>query len=452
MTNRKGLIAFGISTIITLSAVSCIEIDKSLGTGYIPSNYELNLNSAEFSVPVQMSLPDSIQTIYSGYNIFGAYRDPLFGEVTSKALFAVVPGTTNNDFGDNPTVNYCRMYINLSSQSILNPWEAAIPQNIYVYRLNTDLDTLKPYNNSYTSSDYNPIPVNDRSVYLTGDSIVCNLSPSFATELLSATKLERDSAKHFIKRFKGFCIGTDPVPGSLSGGRFNLSSMGNIYIELSYRHKDASKGIDKDSLLYYYSDDSNPYLNIITHSSKPLETTLPSQKIYIEGLAGIKPFIDFSTIKSDISEWAQTSGFDLKKVIISKAELVFPYEFPSDYRTMNQYPSKVFLATRELDTNSHLLYYKPISDLNIDGSDGSVNRVTYDYKLNITNYIQKLISNRYANDRVLKAWLFPILSTSNNYSGATSYYIENTAYYKAILNGNLAQRAPKLVLTYSILK
>ncbi len=452
MINKKILFGFGLVLLFTGSAVSCIEVDKSLGKNLIPSDNELTVNSAEFSLPVQMKMSDSLQTIFSGYIMFGAYKDPLFGLVNAGGAFSISPGTTENDFGENPTVNYFRMYITVNSHSYLNSWEGTIPQNVYVYKMNSDLDTLKPYNISYNSGDYDPVPINDKTVYFSGDSIVCNIDKAYARDLLTATQLERDSVKYFVKRFKGMYISTDPMPGSLTGGRFNLISASGIYFALSYRHVDTENNIDKDSIVYYYSDDTYPYINSITHSSKNLETTLPSQNVYMEGLAGIKPYIDFSKVETDIKDWANTKGIDIKKIIISKAEIVLPFEFPADYKVMNQYPSQIFLVTRVKDTTDNLIYYRPISDLNIEGSDGSANRVNFEYRMNVTTYIQKLITDRFTDAAYNKAWIFPILSTSNSYTGATSYYVENTTYYKGVFNGNLAQRAPKLLITYAVLK
>lgn len=451
MTNRKkSLITWGVSAIVALSTVSCIEVDKTLGSGYIPTDYDLALYSGQLDVPVEMKMSDSLQTMYSGYYVFGSYRDQLFGEVDAASAFSVIPSIYENDFGDAPTVKYLRMYITINSHSIFNSWEASIPQNIYLYKLTKEIDTLKPYNNSYTVGDYDPVPINEETVYIKGDSIVFDIDKTYAEELLKATKLERDSANHFLKRFKGFYLRTDPMPGSLIGGRLNLVSAGNIYMVLNYRHKSAADNIDTDSLVTYYTSESVPYASWYKHSTKSMETSSPSQKVYIEGMAGIKPYIDFTNIKTAFDSWAQENGIDIKRVIFSKAELVLPYEFPSDYKTMNQFPSKIFLATRVRDTTTNLRYYQPVSDIYLDGSDGEVDRVNFDYRINITTYLQKVITNRHKDASYLKTWVFPVMASSS--TSSTSYYVENTAYYKAILNGNLAQRKPHLEFTYSILK
>ncbi len=452
MTNRKSYFALCITTISIFAAVSCINIDKSLGSGLVPSDYDLTLKTSEFSLPLEMKMADSLQTVYSGYIIFGSYKDPLFGNVSSSSVFSLEPSVTDNDFGDNPVVNSLKLYIAVSSQTIINQSESSIPQNVYIYRLLNDIDTLKPYNSSYSMADVDPVPINENTVYLGGDSIVCNIKTSFANELLSATQEERDSVDLFLKRFKGFYITTNPLPGSLSGGRFNLISASDVYMLINYRHVSAADNIDKDSIISYYTNTDRPYINVFKHSSQSFATNLPTQKLYVEGLAGIKPYIDFTKVKTNFDEWAANEGIDLKRVVISKAEIVMPYEFPTDYTTMNQYPSTLFLTTRVLDTATHLRYYQPIADMNIDGSDGAINRVTFEYRMNVTTYIQKLINETHTDPYYLKAWIFPVFSKTNSYTSSTSYYVENTAYYRAVLNGNLATRAPKLILTYSLLK
>lgn len=451
-TNRKRHFALWVTTISVFTAVSCIDIDKSLGSGLVPSDYDLTLKTSEFSLPIEMKMADSLQTIFSGSMIFGSYKDPLFGEVSAATAFSLVPSVTDNDFGDSPVVNSLKMYIAVSSKSYINNSEASIPQNVYIYRLLNDLDTLKPFNCSYSLADVDPIPINENTVYLGGDSIVCNIKKSYAEELLSATQEERDSADIFLKRFKGFYISTLPLPGSLTGGRFNLISASDVYMLINYRHVSTTDDIDQDSIISYYTDTDRPYLNVFKHSSQNYVTALPTQKLYVEGLAGIKPYVDFTKVKSNFDEWATEQNIDLKKVVISKAEIVLPYEFPSDYTILNQYPATLFLSTRVLDTTTHLRYYQPISDMYIDGSDGAINRVNYEYRMNVTTYIQKLLNETHEDPYYLKAWIFPVYSQTNSYTSSTSYYVETTAYYRGILNGNLATRAPKLIMTYSILK
>lgn len=452
MTNRKRHFALWITAISVFTAVSCIEIDKSLGSDLLPSDYDLTLKTMELNLPIEMKMADSLQTIYSGTLIFGSYKDPIFGEVSSATAFTLVPSVTDNDFGDNPVVKYLKMYIAVSSKSYINDAEASIPQNVYIYRLLNDLDTLKPFNCSYSLADVDPIPINENTVYLGGDSIVCNIKTAYANELLSATQEERDSTDIFIKRFKGYYISTNPLPGSLTGGRFNLISASDVYMLINYRHTSTEDDIDKDSVISYYTDTERPYLNTFKHSSQNLATALPTQKLYVEGLAGIKPYLDFTKVKQNFDDWAETQNIDLKKVVISKAEIVLPYEFPADYTTMNQYPSTLFLSTRVLDTLTNLRYYQPISDMYIDGSDGAINRVNYEYRMNVTTYIQKLLNETHDDSYYLKAWIFPVYSQTNSYTSSTSYFVESSAYYRGILNGNLAARAPKLIMTYSVLK
>jgi len=108
--------------------------------------------------------------------------------------------------------------------------------------------------------------------------------------------------------------------------------------------------------IYYFVSDVRPTLNRFKHSSQSLQSTNPQQKIYVEGLAGIKPYIDFNDVKTQMTSWAQANNTDISKLIIAKAELRFPYEFPQDFTRMTYYPSQLFLFTREKGGNHYHPY------------------------------------------------------------------------------------------------
>jgi len=451
MTKRTSFQSAAALLLFSLITVSCITTDKSLGDNLIPDNYNVNIKLAEVNIPVQMKMSDSLQTIFPGYLLVGAYKDLDLGNTISGAAFQIIPNITDNDFGDNPVPIYIRISMAVSQTLVLNAEEKNVPQNIYLYTLKKDLDSTTAYNNSITLSDVNPIPINTGgTVFMGGDSIVMNLSIDFAKSLLTATQDERDSSDIFVKRFKGLFMATEPLPGAIQGGRFNIINPSDVFLELMYRHVDVTESIDQDSLLYYYISTSRPYVNTISHSTKNKESVNPSGKIFMEGLAGIKPYIDFAEVKKLFTTWATSQNFNLSQVIIAKAELRLPYEFPASYLTMGQFPSQIFLSTREqTDTTYNLPLYVPVSDINVLSS-GLNNRSLMYYSMDISGYLQKLFKGTLTGTS-LQTWISPIAQETNSYTGAVSYYIDNLVYSKATLNGTNDTRKPQIILTYAVM-
>jgi hypothetical protein len=438
-----------ISSLIT----SCIETDKTTGSGLVPDNHILKVKTAIFDLPVQMKMSDSLQTIFSGSLVVGAYKDPDLGLVEASTAFQMIPAADSLSFGTNPVAKSFKMYVNVADKSFFYEKDQYVPQNFHVYTLTRDLDSSVAYNNSLTDSDYNPVKINlGGSIFFGGDSLVMDLSLAYAQQLLSATTAESDSTEIFLKRFKGLYMKTDPLPGSLEGGRFNIIDPLDIFFTLEYRHIDAANNIDKDSLIYYFVSDVRPTLNRFKHSSQSLQSTNPQQKIYVEGLAGIKPYIDFNDVKTQMTSWAQANNTDISKLIIAKAELRFPYEFPQDFTRMTYYPSQLFLFTREKGgtTTTPTVMYEPVDDISYYESNGSINRSLLYYSLDISTYLQKIVQNKITG-KSMQTWVAPILQQSDPYSGTVYYYIQNILYGKAILNGKGMTRKPVLVLTYAVM-
>ena len=431
---------------------SCITVDKTAGEGLVPSDQIFKISIKEFDLPVQMKSSDSLQTMSSGALVIGANKDRDLGLTTSYGAFRMYPQKDTNSFGRDPKINYLRMYIQFAGKIVLDEADNNIPQNIYIHRLLTDLDTLKPYNNSLSDADYDPAPLNTGgNVFFGGDTLNIELPTYFARELLSATSEEMDSLKLFVKRFKGFVIKTDPLPGSLEGGRFNIITPTTISMVLSYNHLD-DKIHKKDSLNYYFATDNDLSLNIIKHTSSGLDTKTPGEKIFIEGLAGVKPFIDMSQVKQMVMAWAGTVNAPLDKIVISKAEIILPFEYPKDYKVLFQFPTQLFLATRSsLKESDSRKYYQLQNEINVSDDKGSINKSLLTYNLNITSYFQSLLKGKYTKSSDLNTYILPVASSSNSMTGEINYFIDNTVYYKGTLNGNSAVRKPKLKIVYAII-
>lgn len=428
---------------------SCIEKDNSTGASLLPGDHIISLEKEIFDLPVQMKLSDSMQTGYTSYLTIGSINDADLGLVQASTAIPIRPTSLELSYGDNPQVKSFKAYITVDDKTFFKDEDAYIPQNFRVHKLLKYIDSTVNYSNSLTESDYDPASLETSgNVFFGGDSLVIELSHQYAQELLSANQEERDSVELFQKRFNGLYISADPQPENIHGGRINLITPSNIYFLLTYRHIDAANSIDKDSTISYMVDESGPNLNRFQHQSATLENNNPQDKIFMEGLAGLKPYIDFTQIKNNMTVWAAQNSIDLSRLIISKAEIQLPFEYPDNYKDLHYYPTQIFINTRT-DVSGRVIY-DPIADISLVTNNGYINRSLKHYSLDISSYLQKILSGEYTGKQS-EAYVAPIFQTSDYYSGAVYYYLQNYLYSKAILNGNGSERNPKLILTYAIL-
>ncbi len=432
---------------------SCIDSDKQTGSSLLPGDHIINVTSEIFDLPVQMKMSDSLQSVFTGALIVGSYKDPDFGTVETSTAFQLIPTNPSMEFGDNPEAISFRMYMSIPNKTFFYDEDQFVPQNFYVHELIKDLDSSVVYNNSLDESFYSPQPLNTSgNVYFGGDSLIIDLSLEYAQKFLSASLSESDSTHLFIKRYKGLYMTTDPLPGSLTGGRINILEPTNIYFMMKYRYRDYENNIDKDTLITYYVSDMTMSVNKYKHSSEHLEHPAPQDLIYLEGLAGIKPYIDFNQVKERIEQWANNTNTDLSRIIIAKAEIRFPFEYPDDFTRLNHYPSQLFLFTRVNDAtgNDPTIIYNPLDDLGFYDSNGAINRSLKHYSMDISTYLQRVLDGRFTG-KSLQTYVAPVMRTTDYYSGEVNYYIQNIQYSKAVFNGNGAPRNPVLVLTYALM-
>lgn len=439
-------------SLTTLLLTSCIETDRTTGSALIPGDHILEVNTIGFDLPVQMKLADSLQSVYSGALIIGSNKDLDLGTMRASTAFRFRPATQKHDFGESPLAKSFKMYLTIDNKTFFREEDRFIPQNFNVFKLIKDLDSTVAYSNSITDSYYQPQPLNTGgNVFFGGDTLVIDISLDYAQELVTATQEERDSLAFFNKKFKGLYMTASDKPGSLEGGRINSLAPSSLYFLMTYRHVDSKNNINKDSVIAYYVSDEEIHINRFEHSSKHLESTNPQDKIFMEGFAGVKPYIDFNQVKQNLTNWATQNNIDLGKLIIAKAEIRLPFEYPQDYLELNYYPSQLFICTREgKDTIGSRVLYEPLEDLSYYTSNGSINRSLKYYSLDISSYLQKVLKGKYTG-RALQGYVAPIFESSDYYTGAVYYYIQNTHYSKATLNGNGAVNRPRLILTYTVM-
>jgi hypothetical protein len=254
--------------------------------------------------------------------------------------------------------------------------------------------------------------------------------------LLGATAEEMASDTVFLQKFKGLYLKAEN-PGTAGEGQVSYFDLTTAYITLHY-HTDSDT-----SAFYYFIEQSTPNFNVYTHSSSSLAQA-GTEQVYLEGLAGVKTYIDFAGVKDSITN---RLGNDTSKLVINRAELVVPVDssglsVSALAAALSLYPTSLTLAYKTDST------YAFLSDTYLDIFDGMLNRSLQQYSFNLTYYVQGLFDDQalYHTSNT-GMYLYPLYSTSDSYG--TVVKLLERSYYTC---GTLKSTGAKLKLTYTILE
>jgi hypothetical protein len=423
----------------------------------IPKNDDLSIYSAEINMPLELKQADSIQGLSTEYAITGAFRYPETGTTLFGFAGNIAPTSTSLDTGKDSYVKSIYISIPLSHSVILNDNQEGITQDFNVYRLKKEIDSSTLYNNSIKEDMYEHTPVNTSvGTYAGEDSIKIFLDKSLGEELLTATQNELDTTSLFMARFRGLYVKCNPPAEGVYGGRMNQFDLSSSYIYLKYNFQPvwAENLARKDTTVLFYLGYSY-CLNTSSFGSADLEKTVEETKnlseLPIEGMAGIKPFIDGHIMRDTLLAWAERNNIDPRRIAIIRARYTFNFPMPPDF-DMDAYPSYIYPNYRNTDTTN--IYYYPLTDVNSDGNNhGGLNRSLNTYSGDISSYIQNLlIKDNSEIDGEDNIWFSSLSASTSSYYGTTSYTFDQNGYYVGKLYGPADERnKPKLSIIYSII-
>lgn len=442
-------------------AVSCISVDKSLGSQFIPDDEKLQVYTVTFPLPLELRMADSLQAQSSSTALLGAFRSAELGETyfgTAANISPILGGTIK--FGKDPVIKSIYFVTTISETQVLEESQSGIPQNIEVYRMMKVIDTTTLYNNSIRPGDYDPVPLNTGSAtFFGGDSLKIYLSNDYGSLLLTATDKELDSLNLFIKKFKGLYLTASAPEQGLTGGRLNVFSTSNANLIISYNFQPEWKaGLPRKDTTVVLAFAGDGYcLNTSSYGSQPLETANTSDMdvLPVEGAAGIKPYISMDALKTMLDDWMEKNHYDPKKILLIKGEYVLPYEMPADYKQMDCYPPSLYPAYQGESLTGRMYYYQPADIYTTDNPAGNIDRSAMVYKGDISFTLQKMISKtrqELASDTqfAYDFWFMPSTQTTDMYGNVT-FNIEYT-YYTGKINGPKAERYPMLNIVYTVLQ
>ncbi len=434
MSIRKINFFFSLLIVVcTLNA--CVDSDPALGVDFVPGNQLLKVDHYEFTVPVSTTRLDSIITSSTAVGAVGYMKNDPFGLFYAGSVFRILPVNLTHTYPATAVADSAFLTIPVASRKVTGAGDN-VTQPLKCYKLNTGLNAGSYYyNNSLKQDHYDSTPIGEVS-YTGGDTIVVRLTSAFAQELVK-TKADTMSADSlFLQKFKGIYLAADTANAqSEVGGRISYFNFSDAILSVYYKN-----GVDDSTrYYYYYIDDYSPNFNVYTHNSAHLAGAVPSSKVYLEGLAGVKPSINFNDVKDTIRNLAERLGVDASKIAINKAELLVQLAYPGN--DMNTYPAMTTMAYKQNDS-----VYTFVADTYQTYFDGNLNRSLQQYAFNLTYYTQGLYTKHAVDntDEAQQLMIFPTGVTNDYYS---TIVLDRTYYSFGVLKGPATMK-----LTYTLLK
>ena len=493
---------------------SCIETNYTLGDSLVPTSNNLYVESVSLDLKVGMKSSANIQSSSYYYDV-GTIVSEQFGLTKVDLAATITPSDTGIHFGTDPQLKDAYILLIRDNVKTFAANQDNITQNLYVYPMARAMDSTMVTCNSVKEDDYIHTPIGTALLTSKDSVIIpldtqWALALMAATRA-EMDSMELFIKNHYGLYFTT----DDPVEGTIGGRlnnfetanvRLNINSLNNNNIRrdttISYNIGSVYHGVSTQVFKH-----SSKYLEVSPDNDEEV--------LYYEGLAGIKPFIDAKMLRSTIVEWAEENGIDLSRILITRATFDLPFEFPEDYRTVDKYyPQGLYPAVYTLDSSDNVKRYNLLGSIYDDTYDkGNINRSLYCYRPDATYYVHRLINketisedddiwliapfeyvqtssssnnNAYYNPYMYNSYYDPYgygygyggygygyggygyggygynnyynnmyyydaLYSASSTTSETFYYVDYINYAIGRINGNGAERHPKLNLTYVLL-
>ena len=388
---------------LILSISSCYKPAGEIGAVIQPQNSLLDVSWTDTAMVYAYSVPDdTVRTDGLSTTLLGSMMDPTFGLTTAGFYSQFMLENAGHRFGDNPQVDSLVLQIRYTGDSY---GDTTTYQTLSVYQMEESIYLDSTYTSDinipvfptdYANFTYRPKPHD--SIVVGEDTVsaalrinLTNVSPDLANYLINIDTTLMDSNDLFIDYFKGLYV--TAAPASSGGALVNFDLFSNRTVLQLYYSND-----EEDSLRFEYpisviTQYASKYEHDFTTGSPDFvqqvvqeDTTLGSNKFYVQGTAGVASVIKFP----NMSSWR-----DLGAIAFNEAKLVLP---GNSADTLFEPPIKLALAVIEDDGTYGYLPDDGGSDLYFGGEYKASTR---SYTFRITRYLQSLIDDPTASNNGL---------------------------------------------------
>ena len=467
----------GVSAGIILSGVcGCVTVDTRLGQDLMPLEQQYDVYTAEWKLNQVGMKPMDYMSGYSSRRItIGTVSDPLFGTIRKGSAFTLVPAADTLDFGTDPVVREFHIALKKDTTNTIREDQLAILQNVNVYSmegLDVRIDSLSYIDELKRSMFDGAARISvGVPVYDGGDSLSFNFTRSFADKMLQTFLDNLDEEKgvyifdtsatfitEYITKFPGIYLCTDDPVGY--GGRFDMFDVA-MGVSDSYATGNCAElkftstydGEKKDtSMLFLFGAVEAPNgtvlpdqyaFNATEIENGIAETDAAAEVIYVEGGNGVKPVLSAKEIYGLITAEIDAkcpSGVTRDRVIINKASVKMPFEFPADYKYMEAFPQTLSpcCKVRGYADGKKVYTYANLTDASISAeSHGEIDRSNLNYTADFSFHAQKMLTLTEPHDTTLSnydVWFlinYTEINESSSSSSSDSYsdYLNQLYYY-----------------------
>lgn len=424
----------GIATLIGFSA--CKKPTDLQADGLLPEEDVLYANQSDTaSITSFIVREDTLSTDELSACLLGSYSDETFGRTLASFATQFALSGANPTFPENLEIDSVIFSVAYTGYSYGSLGEGYLS----VKELNSDLPKSAGFNSSYNASTFNENLLAEPSqmfqfkpkTYLFGieDSLAPQLRIPLKTNLgerlvhpTDTTALESD--ENFQSYFKGLKVEAGSYPmGVVALDLTNINSKITVYYRFDnggladttfYEFPVTSDCGRYSRLQHFYQFASQPELQNLANTD-----TLSSQNLlYLQAGAGIKTKL----VLPNLLDLQTNEGR-----IVNRAELIIPYEPDARYAPSSQ----IFIFYQN---NEGTLVALPDQFSGTIG--GGVEEVNKRYRLNITQYVQKVIAGEMQN-----APLFIV-------SGAAGVSVNRTVLHGPNFS-EVSSENMRLVITYS---
>ena len=416
---------------ILLGSASCITINEELGENLIPTDQKWDVYNPEPVVleGLRLQMADSLSGYSTTRFTIGSVNDgSVLGTSSKASSFTLVPLWDSLDFGQNTKIRQFHFSAVRDTVSTINDYDQRILQNVYVSELRKPLDSTI----LYVSSLSDPKVLNEYvdldkritagiPVYSGGDSLSFDFSLEYANKVwkqIDAAQRagQMDSVDHFVNYLPGIYLTTDTPAGQ--GGRINMfgltidNSSGYLtgnYAELKFTAEYDGEPVDTSFVFIFgsgdfirYNDDSGQIVypdqfafNASDHATTAQyqEGVTATDKIYVEGGAGLKPVVKAEELKQIMERLIVEKGInDPSQVVVNKATIILPYDVNGDYDLLEKYPAVLSPTVRLRSTDGQYVTYAGLTDASISSENqGEINRSLNMYCPDVSHHVQEIL-------------------------------------------------------------
>lgn len=382
--------------------IGCEKTPIQFGQAYVDNTFSNIVLVDTLSTQLTTVYSDSVATSGSGVTLAGNYDDNIFGKITAKSFFEVVPPAIS-DLAINSVYDSLQLIL-IPNKSFYG--DTTYPSQLSVYQLTNPI-TFPLYQTSfYNNSDFavDPTPVGSitRQIYPNiPDTVFIPLSNTTGKELFDLYKSDdyvMQSATNFLPHFKGLQLAS-----TLGNMHAIYGFKDSITMRLYYHQTDVfitNKYLD----FHFYNTDNTQFnqvksdrtgtpVSAFNNTNKEIASTATNNSIYLQYLTGFLPKIKFPTLRNLLLRP------DYVKIL--KADLIIK-PLKNSYNPITPLPPQLLaVSTDQTNTFGTTL-------TNATGGSQTGNLVVdylynentmYDY--DVTSYLQQQILITYANQNGL---------------------------------------------------